>query len=210
MQENFQDIRQRRFNCHQLVCCLLLMFIIQACSSNNSGYFEVSVARNSALHLLPSASFNEDIVLTQHVSINYRDCSYEFIMQVEIDKTSFRMVGLSPLGYLLFSVILSNKEIQIEKSPSIPEILNPQFVLADFQLIFGGFDLLKSRLIKMDIEEKKISKTKKIRIFKRKNQQIIKVKYENKMSSRWDGTVAYNHLERMYSIMIKTHTNKKI
>ncbi len=188
---------------------LLIPFLwIASCQFSKPNPLEVNIDQSVSFHLLPPKSFQISKAITQEVTIRYSDSDFTFITQIEIDSKRLIMVGLTPIGYPMFSIILSENSIQYERSPNIPKSLNPKFILADFQLIYSPIKILEQNLNLVKIFELNGITTGKQRNFTVKGKTIINIEYEK--PSMWDGQVIYKHLNRGYSLIINTHSNESL
>ena len=80
------------------------------------------------------ASFGKHYTATQLATINYQDQKHELLFQLEIDPQRLVLVGLTPSGTRLFTIINDHKGIQSEGFKAVVEKVKPEYLLADIQI----------------------------------------------------------------------------
>ncbi|AOE50984.1 hypothetical protein KS2013_2280 [Kangiella sediminilitoris] len=155
------------------------------------------VAEEVGFSLLSSVPFEDGLRLTQSATAEYNNESHDLIFQTEIRQGNLAMVGLTPTGTRLFTIILKQGEITAEGLSAIVENIKPDYLLADLQLSLWPAAEIQQALSGGKI----ITAPSGQRLITRNNQPIIQIEYSQQPA--YEGTIRFNHLERGYSLYIE-------
>jgi hypothetical protein len=86
------------------------------------------------LFLLPPSEAGFEASLTQEVSFERGTTRFDSTAIVDVSSTEVVLVGLSPFGTRMLSLIWDGKKLTQERDSSIPKELPLEFILRDIQL----------------------------------------------------------------------------
>jgi hypothetical protein len=69
-----------------------------------------------------------------------------FLCALELDSRHIAMAGLSPDGMSLFNLDYDGQQLRLDKSPLLPDNLQPQLFISDLQLIYWPLSELEPKL----------------------------------------------------------------
>ncbi|NKB58324.1 MAG: DUF3261 domain-containing protein [Alphaproteobacteria bacterium] len=98
------------------------------------------------LFSLAPASLGRSLSLSQLVVGEYKDQSYKMRYEVDITPERLAMVGLSPLGITLFSLVQERDEISVETFFKQEPKFDPRYTLFDLYLTYWPPEVLRTAL----------------------------------------------------------------
>ncbi|GAA0208605.1 hypothetical protein GCM10009123_15080 [Kangiella japonica] len=126
---------------------LLSSLLLGACTSHYQGQNErVLIADNVEFELVSTIPFKNGLTLTQSATVTYNTETHDLIFHTEIRNRTLTMVGLTPTGTRLFTIVTKEGEIRAEGFSSIIESIKPQFLLADMQLSLWPMEQLQANI----------------------------------------------------------------
>ncbi|MBU2711264.1 DUF3261 domain-containing protein [Zooshikella harenae] len=167
--------------------------------------------------LLPELNWiKKPFVLTQNVSIHFKDQSLSLLTQAELTPQRITLVGLSHLGQRLFTISYDGHNIeQKHHLPEIPVDLN--YIMRDFLWVYTplavlqknveakGFVIREEQTAPQQVD-KSSELSKQVVLRKRlidfQHQQQIVISYRQRRPSQWD--IQLNNPLRHYNIQITT------
>jgi hypothetical protein len=82
----------------------------------------------------------------QQLTAVWADRQQSLLAVLELDAQHIAMSGLSNDGLSLFNVTYDGKTIMADKSPLLPESVNPEFFITDLQLVYWPLAELQKNL----------------------------------------------------------------
>jgi len=179
------------------VLALIILFALFACTQNTESVKPLKIARDVEFSLLPPESFGQSLSLLQSLEINYKGESRQLLAQLEINPNKITLVGLSPLGNRLFTVLWTGESLSEEYLAEWPFPFSPKHILADVQLALWlkipQQDGFKIREIQSPQLRREILRNEEI---------VMRISYETRPF--WQGEILIQHLERGYQLSIQT------
>ena len=179
------------------VLAIIILFALFACTQNTESVKPLKIARDVEFSLLPPESFGQSLSLLQSLEINYKGESRQLLAQLEINPNKITLVGLSPLGNRLFTVLWTGESLSEEYLAEWPFPFSPKHILADVQLALwlkipqqDGFKI-------RDIQSPQLR-----REILRNEEIVMRISYETRPF--WQGEILIQHLERGYQLSIQT------
>lgn len=184
----------------KFITILLLASIVAACGSTEVRTQQKSIAIAQGVNLfLPRAGdLTESFNATQAITAEYEDRSYSFEAHLEARPGKITIVALGPLGAALFSITYDGTELVASGSPQAQRI-NAEYVLADVLLAHWDIDWLNLRIEGATVAA---SQTGNDRFVTRQDDLLIGISYETQ--DPWGGTAELMHMERKYTLRIRT------
>ena len=178
----------------------LLAFLVAACAGTvtRTPQQGIEIARGVLLVLPTADEITGAFNATQAITAEYEDRSYSFEAHLEVRPGKITIVALGPLGGALFSIVYDGKELVASGSPQAQRI-NAEYVLADVLLTHWDVDWLNRHIEGANVEA---SQTGDERFVTRKNDLLIGISYES--SNPWGGAAKLMHIERQYTLHIRT------
>jgi hypothetical protein len=130
----------------------VILILISLCScfsqsNKNEKQHFVWLANNSKFVLLPPKKIEKPMDMAQFISASWQGSEFYFNAWVKADENGMEISLFNELGANLGS--LSYKENSLSfSSPVLPKSLQPEYIVADFQLCFYKTDALSEALEK--------------------------------------------------------------
>ena len=179
------------------VLALIILFGLFACTQNTDSVKPLKIARDVNFSLLSPESFGQSLSLLQSLEINYRGETRQLLAQLEISSNNITLVGLSPLGNRLFTVLWTGESLSEEYLAEWPFPFSPKHILVDVQLALWlkipQQDGFKIREFKSPQMKREILRNEEI---------VMRISYETRPF--WQGKILIQHLERDYQLSIQT------
>lgn len=179
------------------VLALIILFGLFACTQNTDSVKPLKIARDVNFSLLSPESFGQSLSLLQSLEINYRGETRQLLAQLEISSNNITLVGLSPLGNRLFTVLWTGESLSEEYLAEWPFPFSPKHILVDVQLALWlkipHQDGFKIREFKSPQMKREILRNEEI---------VMRISYETR--PYWQGKILIQHLERGYQLSIQT------
>ncbi|WP_317930846.1 DUF3261 domain-containing protein [Halioxenophilus sp. WMMB6] len=151
------------------------------------------------LSVLPPASLQQQLWALQKVSGERQGDSFVLLFQVEVDATQMALVGSAVSGTTLFSVHYQDGEISAERSPFLPAVLDPAFVLADFQLAYWPLPAVAAALAGTPYRVEQAGDTRQLW---QADELLASVHYSS--ADPWQGPVQFDNKHWGYQYQIET------
>ncbi|GAA4360610.1 DUF3261 domain-containing protein [Kangiella marina] len=178
-----------------LVFSLLLLLV--GCTTHYQSQDQtVEIADGVQLQLLSSIPFDNGMTLTQSATAEYNDEHHDLIFQTEILSDKLTMVGLTPTGTRLFTIVMKDGMIDATGLSAMVDSIKPEYLLADLQLSLWPKRQLLQHLNNADLLEPNPLKREIV------NDGIPIITIDYSQPTKYQGTIRFNHLERGYSLVI--------
>jgi phospho-N-acetylmuramoyl-pentapeptide-transferase len=149
----------------------------------------VHVAHESPLTLQPPSSLAPRIVY-QEITAQFGERVERFTVRLEIDRARLLVIGLSPFGTRLFSLLWDGNSVLVDTATGVALPDDPRYILADIQIALGepppripGLRLVEEAGVR--------------RQYLRSELPVIEVRYA-------EGKVEFHHHERRYTWTART------
>jgi hypothetical protein len=186
----------------QLFLLCALGCLLAGCPARHQ-HQHIAVTRQVRMSLFPPSMLQERRAASQILTTNFRGKAMKMYMQVEVDESRMAIVGLTPIGVRLYSLLWDGKKVSYKPQPFFRAPIQPVYVLADFQLTFMPLATLQSALQPKGLSVSETTHKGKLeRHFRSQNKLVIRIRYEH--PSRWRGSIAFTHVERGYTLTIQT------
>jgi type II secretory pathway component PulJ len=154
---------------------------------------------SGALPLLSPAALGHPVVALQQVAGERDGQAYLLLFQLEVSADQLVLVASTATGNTLFSSLYRNGVIESERSPLLPNQLDPRYVLADLQLTFWPATALQPALAASGyrLQEDKLR-----RELWQGDELVVAINYSH--PSRWQGEVHFEHQRWGYRYRINT------
>jgi hypothetical protein len=84
--------------------------------------------------------------IVQQINAVWADRQESMLAVLELDARHIAMAGLSTEGLSLFNLTYDGNTVVSDKSPLLPEQVNPEFIIADLQLVYWPIAELQKKL----------------------------------------------------------------
>lgn len=176
---------------------LLITLLLGACTSHYQGQNErVLIADSVEFKLLPTIPFKDGLILTQSATVTYDQETHDLIFHTEIRDRTLTMVGLSPTGTRLFTIVTQEGQVRAEGFSSIIESIKPEFLLADMQLSLWPMEQLQANISGAEYLEINAVN----RLLKANNSTIISIHYSE--PDHLTGQIEFTHQQRGYTLSL--------
>jgi hypothetical protein len=137
--------------------------------------------------------------IVQQIDAVWADRQESLLAVLELDARHIAMAGLSNDGLSLFNLTYDGNTVVSDKSPLLPESVNPEFIISDLQLVYWPIAELQKKLP----AEWRLESTRNKRILTVRNKKQIEVNY---LSSDpvWPKAVELVNFQYNYRLNIKT------
>lgn len=209
----------------RLLTFILIIFLVNACTSiHYSTEQRVAIAENVYFDLIPIVPFIQQnpsagsiadnktshyLRFTQSATVTYtksphannpnndqRLNSHDLIFQTEIINNTLTMVGLTPTGTRLFTIIMNNGTIQANGLSSMIDTIKPEYLLADLQLSLWPEHTLQQAIQGARLQQNSDFK----RVVMRDGEAIITIRYTKQPA--YTGQINFIHHQRGYQLQI--------
>lgn len=184
----------------KLTTILFLALLVAACGSTEvrTQQKSIAIANGVNLYLPQAGDLTESFNATQAITAEYEDRSYSFEAHLEARPGKLTIVAVGPLGAPLFSITYDGSELVADGSPQAQRI-NAEYVLADVLLTHWDIGWLNRRIEGATVTA---SQTGTERFVTRQDDLLIGISYES--ANPWGGMAELMHLERQYTLRIRT------
>lgn len=158
----------------------------------------IAIADGAVLYLPAAADITESFDAVQSIRAEYEDRSYAFEAHIEVRPGSITIVALGPLGGALFSISYDGSEL-LAQGRVEAQVVNAEYVLADVLLAHWNVSWLNDRLTGAVVATSGDGKQ---RFVTRDDDLVIGISYDS--SNPWGGSATLTHIERQYSLQIRT------
>lgn len=175
----------------------LISLLLGACTSHYQGNNErVLIANNVDFDLLSTIPFKNGLTLTQSATVTYDKETHDLIFHTEIRNRTLTMVGLTPTGTRLFTIVTKEGNVRAEGFSSIIESIKPEFLLADMQLSLWPMEQLRANIDGAQyLETNALTRQMKVN-----NTDIISIHYSE--SEFLQARIEFTHHERGYTLSL--------
>jgi hypothetical protein len=138
-------------------------------------------------------------LIVQQINAVWADRQESMLAVLELDAQHIAMAGLSNDGLSLFNLTYDGNTVVSDKSPLLPESVNPEFIISDLQLVYWPIAELQKKLP----ADWRLETTRNKRILTISNKKQVEVNY---LSSDpvWPKAVELVNFRYNYRLNIKT------
>jgi len=137
--------------------------------------------------------------IVQQITAVWADRQESMLAVLELDAKHIAMAGLSNDGLSLFNLMYDGNTIVSDKSPLLPESVNPEFIISDLQLVYWPIAELQKKLPSEWRLESSLNK----RILTVGNKKQVEVNYLSP-DPVWPKAVELVNFQYNYRLNIKT------
>lgn len=181
---------------------LILAMLAAGCAITRSSPDPENGAR--FLSLAP-ASLGRDLELSQRVTGDHGGKTYRARYEVELTGNRLVVVGLSPIGITLFTIVQQGSDITVDSALSKVLSIDPRYTLFDLYLTYWPPSVLAPALDKIGMTLDLTAKGKTRTVRDRDGRRVATITYAE--SSR--GAIEIEHFDRPYRIRIFPLTSGK-
>jgi len=126
---------------------MLLLFCFCSCVSLSKKENEpfAYLTNTSRFILLPTGAIEKSMDMAQCISASYQDNNFLMIAWVKADETAVEMTLLNEMGTNIGELSYRGRTIAFS-SQVFPDLIRPEYIIADFQLCFYDTSLLTQAL----------------------------------------------------------------
>lgn len=84
--------------------------------------------------------------IVQQINAVWADREESLLAVLELDAQHIAMAGLSDSGLSLFNLTYDGSTVVSDRSPLLPESVNPEFIITDLQLVYWPIAMLEKNL----------------------------------------------------------------
>jgi hypothetical protein len=137
--------------------------------------------------------------IVQQITAHWANKQASMICVLELDKQHIAIAGLSNEGLSLFNLSYNGKSLTVDKSPLLPDNIQPEYIIADLQLVYWSIiELQKILPIPWRLDA-----TKSQRDLYYQDQKIVSVRYLEP-DPTWAKAVELTNHRYHYQLIIKT------
>ena len=137
--------------------------------------------------------------IVQQINAVWADREESLLAVLELDARHIAMAGLSNDGLSLFNLTYDGNTVTADKTPLLPESVNPEFIITDLQLVYWPLATLKKKLP----AEWRLEEADKKRILTIRNKKQVEVTYLSP-DPVWPKAVELVNFQYHYRLYIKT------
>ncbi len=180
-----------------ILLVLLLSQLLSACTQELALVKPVRISRQVDFELMHPKSFGQSLSIVQSLEVIYKGETQQLLAQLEITPLKMTLVGMSPMGNRLFTVIWNGRSLHDKHLSQWPLPFEPKHILADVQLaLWNDISSQKELTIVED------NSTKMTRMIHGNGKALMRIKYNTRPF--WHGKILVEHLERNYKLKIQT------
>ncbi|MGH8541785.1 MAG: DUF3261 domain-containing protein [Stenotrophobium sp.] len=149
---------------------------------------------------LPAASLGATRAAQQvlHAAFGDRDATMQCL--VDVTPARISVIGLNAVGLRLFSVKVENGQTTVERSPGVPDTVQPARILADIELAYWPLTALQTAYANTPWQvSEPFPGTRRLL---RDGRLIAEVHYAQPSGDRWQGRLWLSNFEFGYSLAV--------
>lgn len=174
--------------------CLILLLAFTSCVSYPRQMVSIPLSNSTFFKLLEAENW-KPLSALQKITVEWGKHKLTFNAQLEITEGSIHIVGLTPVHSRSFLISYSHGILDFKEHPFFKYPVNPENMLADFQMAFADAS-------KVSIEGGVVKNEAQRREFWDKNEKLISVNYSN--SDLWKSEVKIDNHIHGYKLTITT------
>lgn len=137
--------------------------------------------------------------IVQHINAVWADREESLLAVLELDAQHIAMAGLSASGLSLFNLTYDGNTVVSDKSPLLPEPVNPETIISDLQLTFWPLAILEKNLP----AEWRLEQAGNKRLLTINGKKYVEITYLS-AETDWPRAVELVNLQYNYRLNIKT------
>lgn len=154
---------------------------------------------------LEPASLGRSLSLSQLVIGEYQNRTYRMRYEVEITPKRLAIVGVSPLGVTLFTIVQEGGDTAIETPTKDNFPFDPRYILFDVYLTYWPGKVLKAPLASLDMQLDEDAQASMRRLSSAAGNRIAEIMYPKENEKK--GETIIQHFDRPYTLRIVTLRN---
>jgi len=123
----------------RLICILCALLSLNACAPSQRALLP-------QLALLSPASLGRTVYAQQQLQAEFNGQSWQMQGALEVTPQSLRMVGLTPFGQRLITLLWDGQKLQEERDAHLPQSVQGERILSDVQLMYWPLPALRAVL----------------------------------------------------------------
>ena len=179
---------------------LAMVFMVAGCTS--SPPLGNSSQEPSRFLSLSPASLGYSLSLSQIVTGHYAGKEYKMRFELDITPSRLAVVGLSPFGMTLFTIVQEMGDLSVETPVKGQLVFDPRHILFDLYLTYWPVKALQSALSKIEMRLDEVSDGMVRRIRGLDGTVIAEIKYPSKSVTM--GIITIQHYDTPYRLSIET------
>lgn len=152
--------------------------------------------------ILPPESLGRRMSLSQLVVGAFQGQSQTLRVEVEVMPTRLVMVGLTPLGVPLFTLVQASGGIEVDAPGAGRLPFDPRHVLSDFQIAFWPAKVLEQRFQSLGLRLADRPADGRRQVLGEDGEILVEVTYLDKASI--GGDIVIEHFDQPYRLQIET------
>jgi len=137
--------------------------------------------------------------IVQQLTAHWPGSEKTLLCILELDSAHIAMAGLTQDGLSLFNLSYDGKTLEADKNPLVPELVAPELIIADLQLVYWPLAVLQKNLPK----QLKLEAGPDFRRLSEQGKPRIEVRYISQEDA-WPRTVELTNLQYHYRLTIDT------
>ncbi len=177
---------------------LILVLFATACAGTET-------SRNMPEYLsLSPASLGRSLSLSQLVTGEYDGQTHKMRFELDITPKRLAIVGLSPLGMTLFTIVREGEKLSVEAPQKDRMPFDPRNILSDIHLTYGPVEILQPALSRLKIRVELSTNGSVRRILGLDGELLVEIKYP---ANRHDkDEIIIRHYDLPYQLRVETLT----
>lgn len=187
----------------QFAAIALIALMLSACASAPMQQADPS----QLLPVLPADSLGQSRSAQQIVRAAFADNEATMQCVVEVTPQRMSVVALNAMGLRLFSVVVEDGQTTVERSPGVPEQVQPERILSDIQFAFWPLAKLQQayRGTAWQVSEPFAA----TRRLKRDGRLIAEVHYAQPGKNPWSGRLWLSNYQFGYSLAVTSQSPER-
>lgn len=187
----------------QLTASLLIALMLCGCVSVPTQ----TTPLPPAMPLLSAESLGQTRGARQIVHAAFADTEVTMQCVVEITPHRISVIALNAMGLRLFSVVVEDGKTTVERSPGVPEQVQPERILSDIQLAYWPLPKLQQAYAGTDWQvSEPFASTRRL---KRGGRLIAEVHYAQTGKDLWRGRLWLSNYEFGYALSVNSQPQER-
>ena len=179
---------------------LALILVIVACTETRQP--ETKHGDAPRFLSLPPESLGGSLSLSQLVTGEYGEKFYKMRFELDISPQRFVLVGLSPIGVTLFTIVHENGELEVNTLSGRERVIDPRYTLFDVYLAYWPTKELRIALSRMGLLLEETADGSVRRVRNEDDEMIAEISYSPGPSKT--GEIMIQHFDYPYRLRVET------
>ena len=195
--------RDTRYRVRALVVAVFALSAMSCASPprNDDPSQLVIVAPGVSLQLPHRPGVGRRIEAAQSVRIRRQGTVFAFETRISISDGRFRIAALDLAGRRALTLDWTERGVEIDAAPWLPEAFRPRNLLADMVMMFWPPDDVRAALKGNDVRFEADSGHRSI---KSEGKQIVRISFHPPRETRWTGITTYDNIGLGYSLDVRS------